>query len=114
MKDTTKAKKTAAKKTASTKTGHKGKGNTDALKKAREGTPKDAFGFREGSNTSKVVVLLHKGATMEALKKISSVAPKIMIELKGKMGDSSTAREAVITHDEKTGVYKMKSFKLPK
>lgn len=115
MKATTKANKTVAKKAAakksiSTKTGRKG--NTDALKKAREAAPKDEAGFREGSKTSLIFLAIQKGAAKsDKLKAIRPNAIAVIAGFQKKANENSVGIEAVIKHDEEAGTYKLKSFK---
>jgi transposase-like protein len=113
MKATAKANKAVAKKakeTISTKTGRKG--NTDALKKAREAAPKDAAGFREGSKTSLIFLAIQKGAVKsDKLKTIRPNAIAVIAGFQKKASENSVGIEAVINHDEEAGTYHLKSFK---
>jgi len=112
MKATAKANKVVAKKaekkTISTKTGRKG--NTDALKKAREAAPKDDGGFRLGSGASELFQALKKGITLEKAKAIKGNATAYFAAFAMKVGAKSEARAAVIKLDEKTSKYTLKSF----
>jgi len=111
MKATAKANKAVAKKakkTISTKTGRKG--NTDALKKAREAAPKDDGGFRLGSGASELFQALKKGITLDKAKAIKGNATAYFAAFQMKVGAKSEARAAVIKHDEKTDKYTLKSF----
>jgi len=109
MKATAKANKVVAKKAAK-KTSRKG--NTDALKKAREAAPKDEAGFREGSKTSLIFLAIQKGAAKsDKLKAIRPNAISVIAGFQKKASENSVGIEAVIKHDEEAGTYKLKSFK---
>ncbi len=70
---------------------------------------KDQYGFREGTNVSKLFAALLKGATMEELKKIAgTVASKTMSEFKKSPKENPRGLSAKIEVSDK-GIYKIKS-----
>ena len=89
------------------------KGNTAALAKARAAVPKDKYGFREGTNVSKLFAALLKGVTMDEAKKITGgVTSATMGEFKKSPKEHPRGRSAVIETSDK-GVIKIKSHKVP-
>ncbi len=82
-------------------------------KKAAE-VKRDKYGFREGTHVSKLFAALMKGATMEDLKKITgAVTSKTIADFKKAPSKSPRGRSAVIESNEKSGVMKIKGYKVP-
>jgi hypothetical protein len=73
----------------------------------------DQAGFRVGSHVSRVFALLLTGKEVSRKDLVAAhpAAMKFVKEYGLKLGVHSTAREAVITHDEEKDTFKMESFK---
>lgn len=89
------------------------KAKKKSAKKAEASKQTDHYGFREGTNVSKLFAALLKGAPIEELKKITgAVTSKTMADFKKSQKECSRGRNAVIEVNDK-GIYKITKHSIP-